>query len=74
MHFVHFTSKLYNSLYVGLLILLRRIDFGDFLMVAVRSVVLANFIPTATFTTRVLLTLDSRATSIRLFDCYFLTY
>jgi hypothetical protein len=51
---------------VGLLILLCQIDFGDFLMVVVRSVVLANFIPTATFTTMVIRTVESPTTSIKL--------
>jgi hypothetical protein len=42
-----------NSLGIGLQILLRQIDFGDFLMVATRTVILVKFVPAASFTTMV---------------------
>jgi hypothetical protein len=64
----------YNSLGTGLQILLRQINFGDFLVVAARSVILAKFIPTVTSTTMVIRIVDSSATSTRLFGYYSLAY
>jgi hypothetical protein len=41
-------------------ILLRRIDFGSFFLVAARRIILAVFVPAATSSTMVIRTLDSR--------------
>jgi hypothetical protein len=66
--------KDYNSLDMGLQILLRQIDFESFLMVAARRIILAVFIPAATSSSKVIHTLGSPATSIRLIGCYSLKY
>jgi hypothetical protein len=55
-------------------ILLRQIDFGSFLLVAVRRIILAVFVPAATSSTMVIRTLDSPATSIKLSGYVALTY
>jgi hypothetical protein len=52
----------YYSLGMSLQILLCEIDFGDFLMVAVMSVILTKFVPTATSTIMVIRTLGSPGT------------
>jgi hypothetical protein len=55
-------------------ILLRQIDLGSFLMVAARSIILAIIFPAATSSIMVIRTLDSLATSIKLFGYFALTY
>jgi hypothetical protein len=54
-------------------ILLPRIDLGSFLMVAVRSILLAIFFSAATSSTMVIHALGSLATSTRLFGYFSLT-
>jgi hypothetical protein len=54
-------------------ILLRQINFGSFLLVAMRRIMLAVFVPAATSSTMVIRTLDSLATSIKLSDYFALT-
>jgi hypothetical protein len=66
--------KGYNSLGMGLRILLRQIDFGDFLMVATRTVILVKFVPTASSTTMVIYIPDHPAMLSMLFGCYSLIY
>jgi hypothetical protein len=66
--------KDYNSLGMGLRILLRQIDFASFLMLAVRRIILAVFVPAATSLTMVICTISSPTTSIRLVGCYSLAY
>jgi hypothetical protein len=48
--------------------------FGDYIMVATRSIILVKFIPAATSMTMVICTLDSPTMSTRLLACYSLTY
>jgi hypothetical protein len=55
-------------------ILLHQIDFGSFLLVAVRKIILAVFFPAATSSTMVIRTLDSPAAAIKLSDYFVLTY
>jgi hypothetical protein len=50
----------YNSVGMDLQILLRQINFGDYLVVAAKSVILAKFIPNITSTAMVIRTVDSR--------------
>jgi hypothetical protein len=52
----------YNSLGMDLQILLCEVDFGDYLMVAMMSFILAKFVPTATSTIMVIRTLNSPVT------------
>jgi hypothetical protein len=47
-----------------------QIDFGFFLLVAVRRVILAIFVPIATFSTMVIHTLGFSATSTKLFSFF----
>jgi hypothetical protein len=60
----------YSSLGMGLQILLPQIDFGDFLMVAERGVILAKFVWIAMSMTTEIRTIYSLATSTKLFGCY----
>jgi hypothetical protein len=64
----------FSSLGMVLQILLRQTDLGSFLMVAVRSIILAIFFPAATPSTMVIHTLDSPTTSTKSFDYFALTY
>jgi hypothetical protein len=64
----------YNSIGMVFHILLRHVNYGVFLMVATRRIILAVFIPAATFSTMVIRTLESPATSTRLFDLFSLEY
>jgi hypothetical protein len=50
----------YNSLGMGLQFFVPLINFGDFLRVAVKSVILAKFVQTITSITMVICILDSR--------------
>jgi hypothetical protein len=45
-------------------ILLRQIDFGSFLLVVARKIILAVFVPAATSSTMVIRILDSPAAAI----------
>jgi hypothetical protein len=54
-------------------ILHREIDLGSFLIVAARSIILAIIFPAATSSTMVIRTLDSPATSTKLFGYFALT-
>jgi hypothetical protein len=51
-------------------ILLLQIDFGSFLLVAVRKIILAIFVLAATSSTMVIHTIDSPATSTKLFGYF----
>jgi hypothetical protein len=62
--------KDYNFLGMGILISLRRIDFGDYLMVATRSVFLTIFIPAAISSTMKNRTLGFPTMSTRLFGYF----
>jgi hypothetical protein len=55
-------------------ILLRQIDFGSFLSVAARRIILAVFVSVATSLTMVIRTIDSPATLIKLSGYFALTY
>jgi hypothetical protein len=66
--------KDYNSLGMVLRILLRQTDLGYFLMVVARSIILAIIIPAATSSIMEIRTLDSPATSTKLFSYFALTY
>jgi hypothetical protein len=55
-------------------ILLRQIDFGSFLLVVVRRIILAVFVPVATSSTMVIRTLDSTPMLIKLSGYFALTY
>jgi hypothetical protein len=55
-------------------ILLRQINFGSFLLVAARRIILAVFVSTATSSTMMIHTLGSPATSIKLSGYFTLTY
>jgi peptidoglycan/LPS O-acetylase OafA/YrhL len=55
-------------------ILLHQIDFGSFLLVAVRRIIPVVFVPTATSSTMVIHTLDSPAMTTKLFSYFALTY
>jgi hypothetical protein len=55
-------------------ILLCQINFGSFLLVTVRKIILAVFVPTATSSTMVIHTLDSPAAAIKLSGYFALTY
>jgi hypothetical protein len=59
---------------MGVQILLRQINFGSFLMVAARKIILAVFVPVATSSTTVIHTLGSLSTLTRLMGCYPLIY
>jgi hypothetical protein len=54
--------KNYNSLGLGLEILLCKTGFGSFRMVAVRRIIFAVFVVAVTSSTMVICTLDFRAT------------
>jgi hypothetical protein len=64
----------YNSLDMDLQILLRLNNFGSFIMVAARMIVLAIFFPAATSLTMVSRTLDSPAMLTRLFGYFSRVY
>jgi hypothetical protein len=55
-------------------ILLCQIDFGSFLLVAARKIILAVFVPAAISSTMVIHTLDSPAATIKLSSYFALTY
>jgi hypothetical protein len=64
----------YSSIGTVFQILLRQVDFGFFLMVAARRIILAIFVPAATSSTIVIRILGSPATSTRLFGLFSLEY
>jgi hypothetical protein len=55
-------------------ILLRHIDFGGFLMVATKSVILAKFVSIAMSTTMMIRTFESPVMSTRPFCCYSIVF
>jgi hypothetical protein len=55
-------------------ILLRQIDLGPVLMVAAKNIILAIIFPAAISSTMMICTLDSPATSIKLFGYFALIY
>jgi hypothetical protein len=61
--------KKYNPLGMGLQILLRLIYFGSFIVVAIRRIILAVFIPAASSSTMVIRTLGSPSMTTKLVDC-----
>ena len=60
----------HNFLGMGLWILLRQIDFGSFVFVAVGRIILAVFVPAATSSTMVIRTLGSPSTMTKLVGYY----
>jgi hypothetical protein len=64
----------YSSIDTVFQILLRQVDFGVFLMVAARRIILAIFVPAVTSSTMVIRILGSPATLIRLFGLFSLKY
>jgi hypothetical protein len=66
--------KDYNSLGMDLQILFRQINFGSFIMVSTRRIILTFFVPATTSSTLEIRTLGSSATSTKLIGCYSLTY
>jgi hypothetical protein len=60
----------YSSIGTIFQILLRQVDFGVFLMVAARMIILAIFVPAATSSTMVIRILGSLATSTWLFGLF----
>jgi hypothetical protein len=61
-----------DYIYIGMVfyILLRQVDFGVFLIVAVRRIILTIFVRTAKYSTMVIHTLISSTTSTRLSDLF----
>jgi hypothetical protein len=64
----------YSSLGMVLRILLRHADLESFLMVAARIIILAIIFPATTSSIMVICTLDSPATSTKLFGYFVMTY
>jgi hypothetical protein len=64
----------YSSIDTVFQILLCQVDFGVFLMVAARRIILAIFVPAATSSTMVICILGSPATLTRLFGLFSLEY
>jgi hypothetical protein len=63
----------HNFLGMDLQILLRQIEFGSFIVVTARRIILAVFVPAAMSSTMVIRTLGSPLTT-KLVGCYSLTY